>query len=142
MNIRVNEYYIHENNLVQVRGARGMQSLETLQFLIEWKDNDGNTCTSIVKEEELSAAPSLPDLYRQYHDALEAVCKQANMIEALEARQITNELITLYNYYQETLADGFTFTAKGPPLSDIRNQARGNVLRVLGQLMTAIKGEG
>jgi predicted dehydrogenase len=86
MRIAVNNYYMHENNLVRVIGAKGMESVETLEFMIEWRNDQDERCTAHVKGRELGQAPSIERLYQDYQQALEVICKQANIIEELEAK--------------------------------------------------------
>lgn len=83
--IVVNQYYIHENNLVKVIGASGMTRADTLRYLIEWQDANDERRTAEVKGRELSAAPTMERLYQDYRQSLNAICSQANHIEELEA---------------------------------------------------------
>lgn len=84
LRIVVNEYYLYENNLVRVVGAKGMGT-DTMRYLIQWGDSQGRACSAEVTRRELSAAPSMERLYQDYQTALNAICNQANRIEELEA---------------------------------------------------------
>ena len=90
MRIQTNQHYIHENNLVRVIGAHGMDNAATMTFAIEWfvwVDGKDERHTKEVSRRELSEAPTLPRLYYDYRMALDVICLQANRIEELEAQR-------------------------------------------------------
>lgn len=86
LRIIVNEYYLYENNLVKVVGAKGMTNADTMRYLIQWGDREGRACSAEVTRRELSAAPTMERLYHDYRMALDAICAQANHLENLEAQ--------------------------------------------------------
>lgn len=85
MRVQVANYYMHLSQLVYVSGATGMTSPETLRFTITWKEN-GEEKRAEVRANELSPAPTLPELHDNYMLALNVISKQANKIEELEGQ--------------------------------------------------------
>lgn len=84
MKIQTNQYYMRLSQLVLVSGATGMLSEETLRYIIRWTE-DGTPMRDEVKAEELSRAPTLPELHENYMLALNVIAEQAKKIEELEA---------------------------------------------------------
>lgn len=85
--IIMNQFYLHENNLVRVIGAHGMLDAATMTFAIEWfvwTDGKDERHTAEVTRRELSEAPTMPRLYADYRQALDVICQMANKIEGLE----------------------------------------------------------
>lgn len=110
--IVVNQYYMHENNLVKVVGAAGMDNPDTTRFLIQWGDSQGRACSAEVTRRELSPAPTIERLYQDYRQCLEAICNQANRIEELEnAPSLFQQVMTASKDYVERF--GGTLNSRG-----------------------------
>jgi hypothetical protein len=105
LRIVVNEYYFYENELVRVVGAKGMDNVDTMRYLIQWGDSQGRACQAEVTRQELSAAPTIERLHHDYRMALDAICAQANRIEELEAKQ---------TLFQDVMGASKTFVERFP----------------------------
>jgi hypothetical protein len=86
LRITVNEYYLYQNDLVEVIGVGWGKPGTPWRYHITWTDQKGEHHET-VEHAELSAAPTIERLYHDYRTALDVICNQANRIEALEAQQ-------------------------------------------------------